>query len=147
MPAHRTHDVEKIGICGSHAKIAIALAFESVSAGFPSPAEDYIEKTLDLNDLLVTNPPATFFVKVTGTSMIDAGIHPGDILSVDRSKEARHGDIVIVMLNGEMTVKELATVPTLRLIPHNSAYQPIILHDHDEFEMIGKVTGLVRQFK
>lgn len=140
-------ELELVGRPETSAKVAIALAGASVSAGFPSPAEDYIEQALDLNDLLVTNPPATFFVKVTGTSMIEAGVHPGDILAVDRSREARHGDIVIAILNGELTVKELATTPVLRLIPRNSAFAPIILREHDDFEIVGKVTGLVRQFK
>ncbi|WP_409070285.1 LexA family protein [Desulfobulbus sp.] len=140
-------EIEIVGRPEATARTAVCLATESVSAGFPSPAEDYIEQALDLNDLLVTNPPATFFVKVTGSSMVEAGIHPDDILAVDRSREARHGDIVIAIVNGELTVKELATTPILRLIPRNSAYEPIVLREHDDFEIVGKVTGLVRRFK
>lgn len=147
MQPPTARDIEIIGRPEASAGVAVALAVASVSAGFPSPAEDYIEQALDLNDLLITNPPATFFVRVTGTSMIEAGIHPDDILAVDRSREARHGDIVIAIVNGELTVKELATTPVLRLIPRNSAYEPIVLREHDDFEIIGKVTGLVRRFR
>lgn len=146
MQAQKINEVEIIGRPETSAGKAVRLAMASVSAGFPSPAEDYIEQALDLNDLLVTNPPATFFVKVTGTSMVEAGIHPDDILAVDRSREARQGDIVIAIVNGELTVKELAFSP-IRLIPRNSAYPPIVLREHDDFEIIGKVTGLVRRFK
>jgi DNA polymerase V len=147
MPIVSTPDVQMVGTSVVHSKVAIALAVESVSAGFPSPADDYVEQSLDLNDLLVTNPPATFFVRVTGNSMIEAGIHPGDILAVDRSRQARHGDVVIAALNGELTVKELATAPLLQLVARNSAYPPIVLTECDTFEILGKVTGLVRQFK
>ncbi|MDR2549557.1 MAG: translesion error-prone DNA polymerase V autoproteolytic subunit [Desulfobulbus sp.] len=147
MQIQKIKEIEIVGRPEATAGAFVRLATESVSAGFPSPAEDYIEQALDVNDLLVTNPPATFFVKVAGSSMVEAGIHPDDILAVDRSREARHGDIVIAIVNGELTVKELATTPTLRLIPRNSAYEPIVLREHDDFEIVGKVTGLVRRFK
>ena len=75
--------------------LKIPLFLERVSAGFPSPAEDYVEKTLDLNELCVQHPAATFFVRVQGESMIDAGIFPDDVLVVDRSLHAQHGDIII----------------------------------------------------
>jgi DNA polymerase V len=79
-----------------------------VAAGFPSPADDYVEKTLDLNELLVQKPAATFFVRAQGESMLGVGIHPNDILVVDRSIEPVLGKIVICALNGELTVKRLA---------------------------------------
>ncbi|NVK19107.1 MAG: translesion error-prone DNA polymerase V autoproteolytic subunit [Methylocystaceae bacterium] len=77
-----------------------------VPAGFPSPAEDYEEGRLDLNDF-IEHPSATFFVRASGDSMIEAGIYPGDLLIVDRSLEARHNSIVIAVINGEMTLKRL----------------------------------------
>nr|WP_321469277.1 translesion error-prone DNA polymerase V autoproteolytic subunit [uncultured Desulfobulbus sp.] len=126
--------------------IAIPLVHCSIAAGFPSPAEDYVDQALDLNELLVTNPPATFFVRVNGDSMIDAGILHGDILSVDRSEEAHDGSIVIALINGELTVKELSLYPKVRLIPHNSAYPVIELNENDDFEIFGRVKGLVRVF-
>ncbi len=136
-----------MGFSGDFPACPVPFAQTAVSAGFPSPADDYIERTLDLNELLVTNPPATFFVRVAGDSMIDAGIRPGDILSVDRSEEACDGAIVIAMINGEMTVKELSLYPRVRLIAHNKAYPPIELHEDDTFEIFGRVKGLVRVFK
>ncbi len=78
-----------------------------VPAGFPSPAQDYIEETLDLNEFLVAHPSATFFVRVEGFSMVNAGIFPGDILIVDRSLEPAHKKIVIAIVDGELTVKRL----------------------------------------
>lgn len=85
---------------------------ESVAAGFPSPATDYCESRLDLNDLCVKHPAATYFVRAQGDAMIDAGIYPGDVLVVDRSLTAKHGDIVIAALNGELTVKKLEQNPS-----------------------------------
>jgi DNA polymerase V len=99
-------------------KLAIPLFMELVSAGFPPlPAQDYVEQTLDLNELCIKHPAATFFVRVEGDSMIDAGINPNDILVVDLSVQAEHGDIVIAGLHGELTVKELELRPTVRLVP------------------------------
>jgi DNA polymerase V len=82
--------------------VALPLFSGKVSAGFPSPADDYIEKTLDLNELLIQKPAATFFVRAEGESMLGAGIHPNDILVVDRSIEPVPGKIVICALNGEL---------------------------------------------
>lgn len=127
-------------------QIEIPLLHCSIAAGFPSPADDYVDQALDLNELLVTNPPATFFVRVNGDSMVDAGIHHGDILSVDRSEEAHDGSIVIALINGELTVKELSLYPKVRLIPHNPAYPVIELAENDDFEIFGRVKGLVRVF-
>jgi DNA polymerase V len=84
-----------LGDSSSFLRLNIPLFLERVSAGFPSPAEDYIEKTLDLNELCIQHPAATFFVRVQGESMIDAGIFPDDVLVVDRSLHAQHGDIII----------------------------------------------------
>ena len=86
-------------------KIVRPLFSSGVSAGFPSPAEDHIDRKLDLNELLIQHPVATFFVRVAGESMKDAGINHGDILVVDRSLEAVSGKIVIAIVNGELTVK------------------------------------------
>ena len=87
--------------------INIPLFSGKVAAGFPSPADDHIEKTLDLNDLLIQTPAATFFVRAEGESMLGAGIHPNDILVVDRSIDPTVGKIVICALNDELTVKQL----------------------------------------
>ncbi len=95
-------------------------------AGFPSPADDYIEGQLDLNEHLISNPPATFFVRVSGNSMINAGIHDGDLLVVDRSVEPRSGSIVIAVVHGETTVKRIGLDgDRLLLMPENESYQPL----------------------
>jgi DNA polymerase V len=125
----------------------IPLFLDRISAGFPSPAQDYIERTLDLNELCVKNPAATFFVRVQGDSMIDVGIYPNDVLSVDRSLKAVHGDTVIACLDAEMTLKELALKPTMRLIPRNSAYEPIDVSDGSDLEIFGVVTNVIRTLR
>src|SRR4030042_6039051 len=88
-------------------KVKLPLYISRIKAGFPSPADDYIEKELDLNEYLIKHPAATFFVRVEGNSMIDAGIHSGDILIVDKSLEAKNNKIVIAVVNGELTVKRI----------------------------------------
>jgi DNA polymerase V len=119
----------------------------SVEAGFPSPAEDHIETTLDINELLIEHPAATFFVRVAGDSMINAGIHEGDVLVVDRSKKPVDINIVIALGNGEYTVKRLSIKKgEIELRPENTNYSPIHLSGQDELIIWGVVTGLARQF-
>ncbi|WP_373094986.1 translesion error-prone DNA polymerase V autoproteolytic subunit [Zhongshania sp.] len=125
----------------------IPLFLDRISAGFPSPAQDYIERTLDLNELCVKHPAATFFVRVQGDSMSDAGIYPNDILAVDRSLKAVHGDIVIACLDSEMTVKELALKPTTKLIPRNAAYEAIEIGSGSDLEIFGVVTNVIRTIR
>lgn len=120
---------------------------KSVAAGFPSPATDYCESRLDLNDLCVKHPAATYFVRAQGDSMIEAGIYPGDVLVVDRSLTAKHGDIVIATLNGELTVKKLATKPKLRLVPMNSNYSPVEIPEGTDLEIFGVATTAVHSLK
>ncbi len=115
-----------------------------VAAGFPSPADDYIEGKLDLNQHLVKHPAATFFVRVEGDSMIGAGIHSGDILVVDRSLKPCHGKIVIAVLDGELTVKRLEQRKgVLRLLPENNSYQAIEITDAMDFTIWGVVTNVI----
>jgi DNA polymerase V len=137
--------VHWLGQCDlESAQLNIPLYLERVSAGFPSPAQDFIEKTLDLNELCIQHPAATFFVRVEGESMRDAGIFPNDVLVVDRSVTAMNGDIVIASLQGEMTVKELCTRPYLALRAHNPAYPELQIVNPDDFEVFGVVTNVVR---
>lgn len=115
-----------------------------VPAGFPSPADDYLENQLDLNKHLIKHPAATFFVRVTGDSMIGAGIHSGDILIVDRSLDPEENKVVVVILDGEFTVKRLKKRKgKLLLVPENDAYQPISIEDEAEFEIWGIVTTVL----
>ena len=115
-----------------------------VAAGFSSPADDYIEKNLDLNELLVHKPAATFFVRAQGESMLGAGIHPNDILVVDRSIEAVPGKIVICALNGELTVKRLeCDNGQWQLKAENPVYADILIHDELDMVIWGVVTNVI----
>lgn len=121
-------------------KWARPLFSTAVQAGFPSPAEDYVEGRLDLNRHLIKHPVATFYVRVAGDSMIDAGIHPGAILIVDRAEEADDGDIVIARLNDELCVKRLRiTNGFVSLHSENSRYTPIEVTEEMDFEIWGRV--------
>lgn len=125
----------------------LPLFADLVSAGFPSPADDYIDKKLDLNELLIKHPAATFYVRVSGDSMIDANIFDGDILVIDKSQQAKSGNIVIAALNGEFTVKRLdITVDGIsRLVPENPAFKPVVLHESDDFSVFGVVTHVIHK--
>lgn len=119
---------------------------DRVSAGFPSPADDYIECKLDLNEFLVQHPSATFYVRVSGDSMCDAGIFDGDYLIVDRSLEPTHGKIVLAVVNGEMTVKRLFKKNNiLELRPENKAYKPLRIKNGMELSIYGVVSGVFRK--
>jgi len=131
-------------------RIACALPFflSRVPAGFPSPADDYLEGELDLNELLIQHPAATFFVRLAGDSMVNAGLFDGDILVVDRAVTASHGHIVVAVIEGEMTVKRLhSQCGRVELHPENSAYKPIVFSEGCELVIWGVVIGSVRQFK
>ena len=117
-----------------------------VSAGFPSPADDYMESALDLNAYLVRNPAATFMVRVGGDSMAGAGIADGDLLVVDRSEEAVHGKIVVAVLDGELTVKRLhLRNGARRLVPENPKYKPLRIEPGQELQIWGVVTGVIKR--
>lgn len=117
-----------------------------VAAGFPSPAEDYIDKRLDLNEFLVRHKAATFFVRVAGDSMRDAGVSDGDILIVDRALEPRNDSIVVAALDGELTVKRLRRERGgLFLIPENPEYAPIAVPPEASFQVWGVVTFIIHK--
>ena len=112
-----------------------------IKAGFPSPAEDFIEKNLDLNEHLIKHPAATFFVRVEGRSMENVGIFQDDILIVDRALTPSNGKIIVAILNGEFTVKRiLLKKKKLFLIPENSNYEPIEITEEMDFQVWGIVT-------
>lgn len=124
--------------------VEIPLFTGKVAAGFPSPADDYVEKTLDLNDLLIQKPAATFFVRAEGESMLGAGIHPNDILVVDRSLEPVVGKIVICALNGELTVKRLKSIGReIVLGAENPHYPDIIVQEDIDLVIWGVVTNVI----
>ena len=115
-----------------------------VSAGFPSPAADYEEDKLDLNKHLIKNPPATFFVRVTGDSMVGAGIHHGDLLIVDRSLDPKDKSVVIAVVNGELTVKRIRIKGRkITLEPENKNYSAQQITEEMEFEVWGIVTNVI----
>lgn len=123
------------------------LVLASVSAGFPSPAENYIEGRIDLNRQLIKHPMATFYVRVAGDSMINAGIHPGCILVVDRAVEADDGDIVIARVNDELCVKRLRIAGgRVCLMPENESYEPLEISEEMEFEVWGRVMHSIRSY-
>ena len=137
--------IQFIGVSEVRSRLELPLFISKVSAGFPSPAQDYVEQTLDLNELCIKRPAATFFVRVDGDSMIDAGIFSNDILIVDRSVKPAHGDVVVAQVNGEFTVKELCLRPALMLVPHNKSFEPISFADDSELQILGVVTNVLRQ--
>ena len=119
----------------------------SVVAGFPSPAEQYLEQPLDLNELLVKRPAATFFVRVQGDSMIGVGINDGDLLVVDRSLRPDSGDVIIASVDGDFTVKTYRRdKDAVRLEPANPNYPVIRLAPGQELDYFGKVTACIHRF-
>ncbi|MER0204008.1 MAG: peptidase S24 [Nitrosomonas sp.] len=122
-----------------------------VAAGFPSPADDHVEKRLDVSEFLIDHAASTFFVTIKGDSMIDVGLLPGDKVVVDRSKTPNIGDIVLAVVDREFTIKILdhGANKMPRLLPANStgAYKPIYIRPDTQFEIFGVVTGSFRRFK
>ncbi len=122
----------------------IRLFLSPVSAGFPSPADDFLERNLDLNSYLIKHPSATFFVRVQGDSMIGSGIRSGDILIVDRAIQDAANKIAIALINGEFTVKKIKkTGNKLWLIPSNPRYRPLEITTDMNFEIWGVVTYVI----
>ncbi len=130
------------------AKVALPLFSSKVRAGFPSPADDHVEKRLDVSEYLIDQADATFFATIIGDSMRDAGLLSGDKAVVDRSKQASVGDIVLAIIDGEFTIKTLGKnkqgMP--RLIPANHDFPVIEITEAMQFEIWGVVTGSFRKF-
>ena len=120
----------------------------SISAGFPSPADDFTELSISLDKHLIHNPAATFMAYANGSSMLHAGIHHGDILIIDRSLNARDGDIIIAVLYGEFTLKQLSIIDkTFFLTPKNPQYSPVKILDEMDFEVWGIVSYSIRKHR
>lgn len=131
--------IERKGLC-------FPLYSNQIQAGFPSPAEDVPAETIELGTYLVQNPTSTFFIKVAGDSMKDAGIFPDDILIVDRSVESSNGDVVVAVVNGEFTVKRLfISNSKIQLRPENKKYHPITFENSDELEVWGVVKNVIHR--
>jgi len=129
-------------------KIKLKLFSQGVSAGFPSPADDYIDKNLDLNEYMIKHPAATYLLKVSGNSMIDAGISSDDILVVDRSIEPTDSKIVVAVINGEFTLKRFRKIENkIYLYPENAQFKPIEIKEEMECQIWGVVTFVIHSFE
>ena len=119
-----------------------------ISAGFPSPADDFTELSISLDKHLIQSPAATFMAYANGNSMIRVGIHHGDILIIDRSLNARNGDIVIAVLHGEFTVKQISIMnDTVFLVPRNPQYTPVQISSEMDFYIWGVVSCSIRKHR
>lgn len=128
---------------------ALELPFVSsgISAGFPSPADDFLDLNIDLNKLIVKNPSTTFYGRVRGESMRDAGIHDGDLLVIDKSLEPRDGKIAVCFVDGEFTVKRIKIEKDIVwLVAENRDYQPIKVTKDNELIIWGIVTNVIKSF-
>lgn len=126
------------------ALLRLPLFMSRVPCGSPTSAHDHVEQRLDLNDLLVQRPESTYYIRVSGDSMKDAGIDDGDLLVVDNGIAADHGDIVVAAVNGEFTVKKLQLRPDVRLLAMNKAWPPIVLAEEEQLDIFGVVTFTIK---
>lgn len=130
--------------------LALPYANEGIRAGFPSPAQDYMTESIDLNKELIHNKETTFYARVEGDSMIDAGIYNGDYVVIDKSLEANDGDYIAAYVDGEFTLKQFKRDPKNNcawLIPHNPEYKPIKVTEENDFIVWGVVTNIIRKLK
>ena len=128
--------------------ISVPFADQGIRAGFPSPAQDYIDIAIDLNRELIKNPESTFLARVDGNSMTDAHIDDMDILDIDKSLDLRDGDIAVCFIDGEFTVKYVNVnkeKKEIRLVPANPEYSPILITPENEFIIWGVVTYIVKK--
>ena len=142
------HEIKELEIFSADVSTELALPFVTagISAGFPSPAEDYLQETIDLNKEIVKNPTSTFYAKVKGLSMIDAGIFPNDILVIDRSLSAKDNDIIVSYIDGEFVLKRIKIDKTgIYLMPENEKYKPILITEANDFLVWGVVTYIFKK--
>lgn len=138
------HDVAAIYSPDSTIRFLRPLFVARISAGAPSPVDDWIEGRLDLNRYLIRHPAATFYLRVEGDSMIEAGIQDGDILVVDRKCESDDGHIVVARIFNDLTVKRLRIIDGKPwLFPENDAYEPLEITEEMDFEIWGRVTSSI----
>jgi DNA polymerase V len=127
-------------------ELALPYANDGIQAGFPSPAQDYISETIDLNRELIQHPASTFYGRVSGDSMIGDGIEQDDILVIDRSIEPADGDLAVCCIDGEFTLKRIRLeANAVWLIPSNEEYDPILVTPENRFEVWGVVTYTIKQ--
>ncbi|MEI6695636.1 MAG: translesion error-prone DNA polymerase V autoproteolytic subunit [Bacteroidota bacterium] len=149
MPNHKLHTTTTIDIYSAltETELKIALISGGISAGFPSPADDFIDKNIDLNKELIRNPSSTFFGRVKGDSMKDEGINDGDLLIIDKSIKPQNGKIAVCFIDGEFTVKKIRLEKDCCwLLPANENYQPIKVTSDNNFIIWGIVVHTVKNF-
>lgn len=132
----------------SDTAFSLPYADGGIKAGFPSPAQDYISESIDLNRELVQHAECTFYARVDGDSMTDAGIHDGDIVVIDKSLEAKDGDYIAAYVDGDFTLKRFALDPSGKcawLMPANPKYHPIKVTEDNDFMIWGVVTSIIRK--
>lgn len=126
--------------------LALPYADQGIQAGFPSPAQDYLNESIDLNREIVKHPASTFYGRVEGESMIEEGIEPGDLLVIDRSIEPDDGDLTVCCVDGEFTLKRIRLErDRVWLQPSNEAFDPILVTPDNRFEIWGVVTYTIKQ--
>jgi DNA polymerase V len=127
-------------------ELKLPLVDAYINAGFPSPADDYLEAKLDLNKLLIRNPSSTFFARVRGSSMQDVSIHDGDILIIDKSLTPSHNSVLICFIDGEFTVKKIQKKNgDMYLMPENKDFAPIKVNKESDFRLWGVVTYCIHK--
>ena len=129
-------------------RVLIPMVQSLLPAGFPSPADDFAVKRHDLNELLITHPAATFMWRVSGQSMIEAGIFDGDVLVVNRALTPAHKDIVVAQVDGDFTVKYLyKRADRVKLVPANPTYPVITFREGQQLIVVGVVTATIKRFR
>lgn len=140
-------DVSSLGLVSeANTHIELPVALESVQAGFPAPNGGYVDGNLDVNEFLITSPSSTYVYRVSGESMIDAGIMPGDFVLVDSSVKPNDGDIVVASVDNEFTIKELRLKPMPRLIPQNKDYPEVEISENSVVVIVGPVISVIRKY-
>jgi DNA polymerase V len=148
MKKHKRIDSKELELFRPDVSTAIELPlFETgISAGFPSPADDYIEDRIDLNAELIRNPSSTFFGRVNGDSMINAGIGDGDLIVIDKSIEPKDNSIVVCVIDGEFTVKRFRNNDgEILLVPENEKYKTLKITNENDFRVWGTVTYTIKK--
>lgn len=143
---HRSDNIE-FYTCSTTTQITLPLSISHIKAGFPSPAEDFSDISIDLNKELIKNPSSTFFGRVKGDSMKDLGIDEGDLLVIDKSINPTEGKLAVCFIDGEFTLKKIhIDVDSILLVPANDNYKPIRVTQDNEFMVWGIVTHVIKSF-
>ena len=144
----RTGDINAFLDVSAYTTAAVPLAGAAAACGYPSPADDHLDRPIDFNELLIRNPAATFAVRIAGESMRDRGMLPGDVAVVDRARQPMSGGIVLALVGGEFTVKtyRLRAGGAVVLEAANPDFPDIAIDEASAFEVWGVVTGIVRTF-